>query len=123
MQFATFGCTLLMAFGPASVEAPSDQAVSTETIRQALRQPQPHALLIPPMFTPETNRSRRFGILSLADPDTSRGEVVKVVVPVGQLTMALARKIAGAQRQRRERKAREQVERALRDFQAHCATK
>jgi hypothetical protein len=62
-------------------------------------------------------RITRLGILTLAAPDTE-GEIIKVVVPVGELTMRLARAVSSAQHRRAEKMARRAVERALRDFQA-----
>lgn len=124
MRIARVGCTLLVALGAASVEAQqSDHSASMETIRQALRRPPPHSLTLPPTFTSEPDGSMRLGILTLTAPDTTNGEIVRVVVPIGELTTSLARRISSAQRQRRERKAREAVERDLRDFQAQRAAK
>jgi hypothetical protein len=123
MRIASVGCTLMVAFGVASLEAQqSDQSVSVEAIRQALRTPQPRSLMILPTFT-GLEGNRRLGILTLAAPDATKGEIVRVVVPIGELTTALARKISSAQRQRRERKAREAVERALSDFRPQGAAK
>ena len=124
MRMAGVSCTLMVEFSVASVEAQqSDQSVSVEAIRQALRTPQPRSLMIPPTFTPGPEGNRRLGILTLAAPDTMNGEIVRVVVPIGELTTALARKISSARRQRRERRAREAVERDLRDFRAQRAAK
>ena len=124
MRIAGVSCTLMVAFSVASLEAQqSDQSVSVEAIRQALRTPQPRSLMILPTSKAGPEGNRRLGILTLAAPDTTNGEIVRVVVPIGELTTALARKISSAQRQRRERKAREAVERDLRDFRAQCAAK
>jgi hypothetical protein len=117
MRIAAVGCTLLLALGVRSAEAQSDRSPSTEAIRLALREVQPRSLILP-TFIPEPEAARRLGILTLADPDPTKGEIVRVVIPIGELTTRLTRKIASAQRQRRERKAREAVERDLRDFLA-----
>jgi hypothetical protein len=123
MRIAGVGCVVMVAFSLASLEAQqSDQSVSVEAVRQALQKPQRLSLVIPPVFPLVPQGNRRIGILTLAAPDTN-GEIVKVVVPIGELTTRLARKISSAQYRRGERKAREAVERSLRDFQAQQAAK
>jgi hypothetical protein len=123
MRIVCVGCAVMVAFSVASLEAQrSDQSVSVEAVRQALQKPPRHSLVIPPVFSLVPQGNRRLGILTLAAPDTN-GEIVKVVVPIGELTTRLARKISSARRQRGERKAREAVERDLRDFQVQQAAK
>lgn len=115
MRISGIACAVVATLGLASAEAQEPgQSVSTEAVLQALQKTQ-QPLSIPFLLVPEGNR--RFGFLTLETPD-KRGEFVKVSVPVGDWSMRVARKVSSAQRQRRERKARETVERALRDFQA-----
>jgi hypothetical protein len=116
MRLASVGCTVLIALGQVSVEAQqADQAASA--VRPRLQAPQRLSLVIPPLFPLIPEGSRRLGMLTLAAPDTDGG-IVKVIVPIGEMTTRLARKISGAHDQRRQRKARDEVQRALRDFQA-----
>lgn len=53
-----------------------------------------------------------FGILTFVTPET-RGGVVSVSMPVGDLTMRAARAIGGLERRRAERAAREEVARVI----------
>lgn len=122
MRISSVGCAVMVAFSFAPLEAQSDQSVSLEAVRQALQKPQRLSLVIPPVFPLVPQGNRRLGILTLAAPNTN-GEMVKVVLPIGEFTTRLARKISRAQHQRGEIKAREAVERALRDFQAQQVAK
>jgi hypothetical protein len=118
VRFACAGY-LFLTIGLATVEArQSDQSV--EAIWRGL-QKQQVSMDIPPIVAIPDER-HRFGILTLETPDT-RGEFVKVSVPVGDLTMRLARKISKARYHRRERKARETIEGELREFQAQSGKK
>jgi hypothetical protein len=74
----------------------------------------PRRLAIPTWIEPTP---RKFGIFTIASPELP-GEIVKVSVPVGELTMRAARAIGRAQYRRAEEKARKEVEQALKDFQA-----
>ena len=69
-----------------------------------------------------TDQNRSFGIVAFIAPET-RGEMVRVRVPIGELTTRLARSITDARRRRAERKAREHVERELREFLARSPAK
>ena len=89
----------------------------------SLQRPQPPSLVIPETLTWEPGERTRLGVLTLAVPDATKGEMVRVIVPIGELTTGLARRMSSAQRHRRERKAREAVERDLRDFLAQRAAK
>ena len=109
MRIAGVGCLVLIV-GLATLEARQSDP-STERIRRGL-QKQQVSMDIPPIVAVPDERLR-FGILTLEVPDT-RGEFIKVSVPVGELTTRLTRKISQARYQRRERKARETVERELR---------
>jgi hypothetical protein len=65
--------------------------------------------------------STRIGMLTLVPPDTN-GEIVKVVVPIGELVSRAATGVSSARRRRAERSAREQVTRELREFRASLAS-
>src|SRR5262249_28982799 len=118
------GVTCVIAtFGLASLGAQqSDPAVSVESIRLALQQAHRTFLSLPPVFTSLPGRPTRLGILTFAPPD-SNGEIVKLVVPVGDFTTRLARSLSHAQRHRAERKAHDAVQRAVEDFQAQRAVR
>ena len=92
-------------------ESPS----SLQRIRASLQNPpiQPKAST-PPWGEPGPPR---IGILTLVAPQR-RGEFVRVSLPVGDLVTRAVR-VAGASKQRRaERKARDEVQRALIEFEA-----
>ena len=95
------------------VAAPSSSA-SQERIRVALQQRQPSPLIVGPMV-PIPPDGRGFGILTFLPPDT-RGEFVRVRVPIGALGRGVAHSMAATQHRRAERAAREDVARALEEF-------
>jgi hypothetical protein len=95
---------------------------SVERVRLALERSQQPKLAnptLPPWTTPVPTR---LGVLTLVPPDI-HGEMVKVIVPVGDLVMRAARAVSSAQHQRAETKAREEVQRALQDFQAQLSAR
>jgi len=73
----------------------------------------PPRLTIPTWIEPPP---KTFGVFTLVQPE--RGEMVRVSVPVGELTMRAVRAIGQARYRRAEQKARKEVEQALKDFQA-----
>jgi hypothetical protein len=95
------------------VNSPSSSA-SLERVRVALRQLEPSPLIVGPMV-PIPPDERRFGILTFLPPDT-RGEFVRVRVPIGALIGGVAHSIATTQHHRAEKAAREDVGRALEEF-------
>jgi len=124
MRTAGVACVLMVAFSQASLGAQqADQRLSVEFVRQVGQLPAPPSLVVPRDLASVPPANRRLGILTLAVPDAEHGEVVKVIVPIGEVTARLTRRISSAHRQRRERKAREAVERDLRDFLAQQAAK
>ena len=76
--------------------------------------PRPLILTIPDVTEP---RSRRLGLLTLV-PTTQPGEVVKVMVPIGDLATRAAHGLSSARQRRGERKVREAVQRELDAFRA-----
>ena len=74
----------------------------------------PLRLAIPTWIEPTP---KRFGVFTIASPELP-GEMVRVSVPVGELTMRAARAIGRSQYRRAEEKARKEVEQALKDLQA-----
>ncbi len=95
------------------VAAPSSSA-SQERIRVALQQRPPSPLIVGPMV-PIPPDGRRFGILTFLPPDT-RGQFVRVGVPIGALGSGVAHSMAATQHRHAERAAREDVARALEEF-------
>ena len=115
MRIAAVGCAIV-ALSVASVGAQqSDSFVSIESLRLALQKAQRPSLSLSPVAPSVPAKITRVGILTLAPPDTN-GEIVKVVVPAGELTMGFVRTISSAQHRRAERKAHEVVQHVLEDF-------
>ena len=123
MRIAFCGASFVLMVGLAS-PAGAQQAeprVSVESLRTGLQKsPQP-SITIPTMPWIASN-PRRLGMLTLVAPDTN-GEIVKVRVPIGDLVSRAAHGVSNARRRRAERHAREEVSRALRDFEARRPTK
>jgi hypothetical protein len=105
-----------LAVSPAWAQQ-SPQPVSVENISRGLQQAHSLTLGIAPASPVLPLPSTRLGMLTLLPPDTN-GEIVKVAIPIGDLTMRLARSVSNARHQRAERKAGERVGRALREFEA-----
>ena len=97
-----------------TVAGQTDPSVSN--IRAALESPQ--AIINLPVWTEPT--PTRLGMLTLLPPQTP-GEVVRVSVPIGEITTRAIRAIGDAQRRRTERKAREEVLGVLRAIEAQAA--
>jgi len=95
------------------VNSPSSSA-SLERVRVALQQRQPSPVIVGPLV-PIPPDEWRFGILTFLPPDT-RGEFVRVRVPIGALVSGVAHSIAATQRHRDEKAAREDVAKALEEF-------
>jgi hypothetical protein len=95
------------------VDSPPSSA-SLERVRVALQQRQPSPLIVGPMV-PIPPDEWRFGILTFLPPDT-RGEFVRVRVPIGALVSGVAHSIAATQHHRAEKAAREDVAKALEEF-------
>jgi hypothetical protein len=111
-------CAIVLTFGLASLSAQKpDQSIPDEVIWLGLQKTPARSLVIPPAWVWDPPSKRLFGGLTLVAPQT-RSEIVRVAVPVGELTTQLARKVSNARHRRSERKARETVERDLRDFLA-----
>ena len=115
MRIAAVGCAIVALSLASAGAQQSDPSVSIESLRLALQKAQRPSLSLLPVAPSVPAKITRVGILTLAPPDT-RGEIVKVVVPVGELATGFARTISNARHRRAERKAREAVQRALEDF-------
>jgi len=89
-------------------------AASLERVRVALKEQQPSPFIVGPMV-PMPPDEWRFGILTFVPPAT-RGEFVRVRVPVGALASGVAHSMATTQRRRAEKTARGEVAKALEVF-------
>ena len=95
----------------------SNPPVSAASVRAALQASKQPSLWITPTLPPWVAPGpTRLGILTFYPPDT-KGEMVKVMVPVGQLVTSVTQAVSNVQRRRAERKALAEVQRALQDFQ------
>jgi hypothetical protein len=88
-------------------QQPPSSALSLERVRLAL-QSQAEIQIAP---EPE----RKLGVLTLVPP-TTRGEIVRVRVPIGELVSRAGHAISKARRNRAERAARDEVTRSLAEF-------
>jgi hypothetical protein len=111
---AAFACSYGVTVVEAQeVNAPSSSA-SLERVRVALQQREPSPLIVGPMI-PLSPDEWRFGILTFLPPDT-RGEFIRVRVPIGALVSGVAHSIAATRHHRAEKAAREAVAKALEEF-------
>jgi hypothetical protein len=117
-------CGMLMFVVSAAHAQESASPVSVESVRAVLQQSQQQPAFVSPPFPPWVKPGPTMlpGILTLAPPETS-GQFVSVVVPVGELATRAARAVANAQHRRAERKAHEEVQRSLEEFQAQLAAR
>ena len=90
---------------------------SEERIKRALQNPQPIVFntTLPPLV--DTPDLKRIGIFTL-EPPQANGQIIQIGVPIGALIMQAVNGIATAHHRRVERKAHEEVMRALADFEA-----
>jgi len=124
----TTGRTLLAAIavivaGVSSIRAQQSESgapassASVERIRAALQSPQqPFSSDGVPLFAPSKPDEFRLGILTFLPPDTP-GQFVSIRVPVGALASRAAHSIAAAHHRRAENAARDEVAKALAEFQ------
>jgi hypothetical protein len=95
------------------VNSPSS-STSLERVRVALQQRESSPLIVGPMI-PLSPDEWRFGILTFLTPDT-RGEFVRVRVPIGAPVGGVAHSIAATRHHGAEKTAREDVAKALEEF-------
>jgi hypothetical protein len=112
---------IVAGVSPVTVQQPesgvSVSSASVERIRVALQSPQqPIDSDGVPLFAPRKPDEFRFGALTFLPPDTP-GQFVRIRVPVGALASRAARSIAAAQHRRAENAARDEVAKALAEFQ------
>ena len=85
---------------------------SLERISLALQQPSSVGRDVTPVASAAP---LKLGIFTLVPP-TSRGEMIRLSVPVGELVMGAFRGVAAANHRRQEAAARRRVEAALKQF-------
>ena len=100
----------------------SNPPVSVESLRVALQRPQQPSILIPAIPPWVAPAPTRLGMLTFVPPDLN-GQMVKVIVPVGDLTSRAVHALSTARRRRAERKAHDEVVRDLQEFLAQQPTR
>jgi hypothetical protein len=121
MRAGAASLVVALLFATPALAQTSEPAVSFQSLWAALQKSPQSSLVIPPpswIGPPST----RIGVLGLVPPDTN-GEIVKVVVPIGELVSRAAHGVSSARRRRAERNAREQVTRELRELQTTRPTR
>lgn len=99
-----------LAFGFVATRA---EQIDTKRLNTTLP-PQPKLIIRTEDLFPPTSPTR-LGMFTLVPPDT-KGEVVRVSVPIGELVSRAARAISDANHRRAERKADERVRKDLAQF-------
>jgi hypothetical protein len=85
---------------------------SLERIGLALQQPSPIVRGVAPV---DSASPRQLGIFTLVPP-ASRGEMIRISIPIGEFITRAVRGVAGANQRRQEAAARRRVEAALEAF-------
>ena len=85
---------------------------SVERVSAALRAQSSHRVTPPPWAEPP---AKQFGVFTLVPP-ANPGEIVRLSLPIGELTSRAARGLVRANQSRREAAARLEVQRALTAF-------
>ena len=110
MRTVSCAVLLLICVGvPTSAEQHSDP--SLERIRAALS-----SVVDLPIGIATEPPVKSWRGMTLVQPDVSRREFVKVRIPIGEYAMKAARAVSNARHERALRKARDEVDRALREF-------
>lgn len=122
MRTAVGGSFVLALSLATSAGAQSDPPVSVESLRVALQKRQRPSILIPAVPPWVAPAATRLGILTVVPPDLN-GQMVKVVLPVGELTSRAAHALSTARRRRAERNTRAEVLHELRAFIAQRPTR
>src|SRR6187401_1885144 len=89
-----------------------DRDRSLERVSLALQQPSP---IVRDVALVESSSPTKVGIFTLMPP-TSRGEMIRVSIPVGELVMRAFRGAAAASQRRQEVAARRRVQAELQNF-------
>jgi hypothetical protein len=115
---STLGWSMVGAFVLATPAAAQQSAssVSIDAIRAGLQRSAP-SLVIRSAAPPLEVHPTHLGVLTLVPPDRN-GEMVKIAIPIGELTTRALRAGSNARRRRAERAAERRVLEDLRAFQA-----
>jgi hypothetical protein len=106
--------SLVTSVGAQQANSPA----SVERVRLALETLQQQPGLISPTLPPWTAPApTRLGILTIVPPQKN-GEIVRLIVPVGDLVARAVHAVSSAQYRRAEKKAHQEVLRTLQSFQA-----
>ena len=103
---------IVLAVGIAEQQAESGSSV--EAVRAALQTRSSLTLTIPP--PPVDPLPKRLGFITLEPPDAN-GQIIKVAIPIGDAAARATRAFVAARRRQAIEKARDEVLRALREFQ------
>src|SRR5687768_2418820 len=103
---------LLVSFVWSAPLLAQEEDRSLERIGLALQQQFP---IVPGIATVESASPTKLGIFTLVPP-TSRGEMVRVSVPIGELVTRAFKRVAAANQRRQEVAARRKVEAAVKLF-------
>jgi len=112
------GILMLRSMLAAQESAPSPQPLFVDAVQKGLQTPQTVRLPAAPGTQIPGQEMRRLGVTTLLAPDWQTGEVVRVEIPVGALTVRIADTLGNARRERAKRKAGERVQRDLDAFLA-----
>jgi hypothetical protein len=112
---------IVAGVSPVTAQQPASgvpaSSASVERIRVALQSPrQPLDSDGLPFFAPRRPDKFRLGALTFLPPDTP-GQFVSISVPIGALASRAAHSITAAQHRRAEDAARDEVAKALAEFQ------
>ena len=109
---------MALSGGVISVRAQQSEpsAASLKRIRDELQNPQHLISSDVPLIGPSKPDDVQLGILTLVPPET-RGQFVSIRVPVGAFVSGAVHSIAAAQHRRAENAARDEVAKALAEFQ------
>lgn len=100
------------------IEAPmlaqeAGSSASVDRLRATLQKLSAQPRLPNPIWTPHDRR--QLGIVTLI-PVVGPGDIARVSLPIGELVTSAARAVKDSKRRRTERNARQDVQRALREF-------
>jgi hypothetical protein len=103
---------------PVWAQESEPSSASLDRIRAALQSPQPITITSDgvPIFAPSKPDEVPLGVLTFVPPDTP-GQFAGIRVPIGALVSRAAHSIAAGQHRRAENAARDEVAKALAEFQ------
>ena len=121
MRFTAGAFVIVLLSAAVSAEAQQSDPpspVSVRSVRIALQNLPPSTIWLPKVPQWVAPGPKRWGLLTFVPPGANGG-MVKIVLPVGQLVSNAAHAISNARLRRAEKKARDEVLRTLKDFEAN----